>query len=231
MDFCGGTAFTWSQQQDGEMEAAAMLQSAGAARASCRSQLPSLPLPAALHPLSSRPHGLLLAAGIFPPPTSSPPLQASFSGSVSLLPVARSRCLFRKRKQISLLQRCSQNLFLKVNLWERASPKMRLSVLLSRECGQEVLTSPSPGKRSRFEPSSRYAGSRAKLPESTQEARGTGQQHSSCFLYASLGCKACLEHGGCSVEWMGTSGLHLRPEACRDSSSASGHCSLGCWCL
>lgn len=180
---------------------------------------------------SSRPHGLLLAAGIFPPPTSSPPLQASFSGSVSLLPVARSRCLFRKRKQISLLQRCSQNLFLKVNLWERASPKMRLSVLLSRECGQEVLTSPSPGKRSRFEPSSRYAGSRAKLPESTQEARGTGQQHSSCFLYASLGCKACLEHGGCSVEWMGTSGLHLRPEACRDSSSASGYCSLGCSCL
>lgn len=170
-------------------------------------------------------------AGSFPPPASSPPLQASFSGSVSLLPVARSRCLFRKRKQISLLQRRSQNLFLKVNLWERASPKMRLSVLLSRECGQEVLTSPSPGKRSRFEPSSRYAGSRAKLPESTQEARGTGQQHSSCFLYASLGCKACLEHGGCSVEWMGTSGPHLRPEACRDSSSASGHCSLGCSCL
>lgn len=136
-----------------------------------------------------------------------------------------------KENKSSLLQRCSQNLFLKVNLWERASPKMRLSVLLSRGCGQEVLTSPSPGKRSRFEPSSRYAGSRAKLPESTQEARGTGQQHSSCFLYASLGCKACLEHGGCSVEWMGTSGLHLRPEACRGSSSASGHCSLGCSCL
>lgn len=189
-----------------------MLQGAGAARASCLSQLPSLPLPAALHPLSSRlTPRLLLAAGIFPPLPSPPPLQASFSGSVSLLPMARSCCLFRKRKQISLLQRCSPNLFLKFNLWERAFPKMRLSVLLSREWGQEALTSPSPGKPSRFEPSSCYAGSRAKLPESTKEARGTQQQHSSCFLHASLGCKACLGHGGCSVEWMGTSGAAPAP--------------------